>query len=123
MNKRAQKAALWSALVFPGAGHLFLKMYARGLVLFGSTVIAIVYIVHNLLSRGLVEQVNNLVYKALDGELSPDPDAIAKLLDLGPDPVTLDLASWLIVGCWIYGIVDSYRQGARMDRADIAQAK
>lgn len=123
MNKRAQKAALWSALVFPGAGHLFLKMYAHGLVLLGSTVIAIVYIVHNLLSRGLVEQVNNLVYKALDGELSPDPDAIAKLLDLGPDPVTLDVASWLIVGCWIYGIVDSYRQGARMDRAAIGQVK
>jgi hypothetical protein len=115
MKKRSEKAALWSALVFPGAGHLLLKMYARGALLLGTTIVALAYIVHSLFARGLVDQVNDLVDKSLSGESNLDLDAMMKLLDLGPDPISVELASWLIVACWIYGIFDSYRQGARQD--------
>ncbi len=116
MKKRSEKAALWSALAFPGAGHFLLKMYARGALLLGTTIVALAYIVHSLFARGLVDQVNSFVDKSLSGELTPDLGTAMKLIDIGPDPIGVELASWLIVGCWIYGIFDSYRQGARLDR-------
>jgi len=115
MKKRSEKAALWSALVFPGAGHMLLKMYARGALLLATTVVALGYIVHSLFARGLVDQVNDMVYKSLSGELTPDLGTTMKLIDIGPDPIGVELASWLIVACWLYGIFDSYRQGARQD--------
>ena len=115
--KKSVKAVLWSAFVFPGAGHFVVRFYARGITLLGATIAALYYIVHVTLASGLVDKANDLVYKMLSGEVPADSATAERLLDVGPDPIGVQIASWLILACWIAGIVDSYRIGLQLDRA------
>ena len=115
--KKSVKAALWSAFAFPGAGHIAVRSYMRGVALLGATVGSIYYLVNDILSRGLMDKVNDVANKMLSGEIPADPNALERSLDLGPDPIGVQIASWLILACWIAGIVDSYRIGAQQDRA------
>ena len=118
--KISVKAALWSAFAFPGAGHLMLRRYARGAALLGVTVAAIWYFLHAIMASGLIDKVNDLVYKMAAGEISSDPDVVdrmvARMLDAGPYQTGMDIASWLAFACWVAGIVDSYRIGLQQER-------
>ncbi len=115
--KKSVKAALWSAFAFPGAGHLAVRSYGRGLALLGATVAAIYYLIRYIESSGLIDKVNDVVYKMLSGEVPADSATAERLLDLGPDPIGVQIASWLILACWIAGIVDSCWIGLQQDRA------
>jgi len=108
---RPEKAVLWSALAFPGAGHFYLRCYGRGLALFGLAALGLVLVVHDLLARGLMDQVNSLVDRILSGQVDPETQSIEKLINLGPDTLISMIASWMIVICWVVGIFDSYRLG------------
>lgn len=118
--KISTKAVLWSALAFPGAGHFVLRRAARGTALLGVTLCAIWYVVHYVLASGLMDKVNDLTYKILSGEVSSDLSTAASLIDV-PDPIGVQIASWLVMACWVAGIVDSYRIGAQEDKRDQAK--
>lgn len=111
------KAPLYSALVFPGAGYFVLRLPMRGLVCAGITIASLAYVVHDIFARGLIDKTVALANRIVMGEVSADLVTLLSLLDFGPDPFGVELASWLLLGCWAYAIYDCWRLGERQDRA------
>jgi len=110
------KAALLSALVFPGAGHIYLKKYITGAILACTALAALYLIAADILERALA-----IVEKIERGEVSPDVAAIAELLSrqpMGNESPLLDAALPVLVICWVIGIADSYRRGRAQDKEE-----
>lgn len=105
------KAALWSGLVFPGAGHLFLKCYGRGIGLIAVSAICLFIIVSKATEQALA------VLEKIEAEGGMvDPNRIAELAfqasALAGTP-TLTIATMVLIVCWIVGVADAYRLGRR----------
>jgi TM2 domain-containing membrane protein YozV len=115
MNK-AIKAALLSALVFPGSGQFYLKRYGRGsllllLRLLGLTIIVV---------RATVVALDSL--KVMQGAgTAIDANAISRLAETTSGNIFTDNTTILLflVACWIFSVVDAYRIGKR----DLANAE
>jgi TM2 domain-containing membrane protein YozV len=100
----AVRAALLSAFVFPGAGHLYLRRPARACLFLLPTLVAAFWFVSELMARtsGLADQV-------LAGTLPLDPAAIAARLDAqGPASTASTACAVVLVVCWVASIVDSF---------------
>lgn len=113
MNK-SMKAPLLSALVFPGAGHFFLKKYFPGAVL-ACTALAGVY----FLIAKTVERVLQITKKLESGEVQLDVAAILELVSKEPGGTAsqhLNVATAVLISSWFIGIVDSYRVGRVQDK-------
>lgn len=113
--KRQSKALLLSALVFPGAGHLYLKHTLRGVTLMGLTTAGMAFILVRLMTRAMA-----LVEDMLRGGGPLDPQGIAGLLAnsaTGAEALLLNIATYGVAILWIIGMVDSYRLGKNSDTA------
>ena len=111
---RSVKASLLSALVFPGAGHLYLKKYAVGLILAVISMAALTYLANELLDTA--QQISAGI---LSGTIQPDMESITAqvtAVESRPGSETRSLASAALLVCWLFGLFDSYRKG--QDRAD-----
>lgn len=112
--KKSMKAALLSALVFPGVGHFFLKRPVGGLILTGGTCAAFYILMSRLVERALAvtEKIQNGEVVQLD---------FASLLQLmvsqapGTEAQVLNLASVVAVLLWLVAIVDAYLIGREQD--------
>jgi hypothetical protein len=103
------KAALLSALVFPGCGQLWLRRYRSGGALLAVTLLALVFVV-----RYAVQQATLIADKIIAGEIPLDAQVIAQRVSAivdNPDSSAVNAAAWVIVACWLIGIVDAYRAG------------
>ena len=112
------KAALLSALVFPGLGHLFLKKYVAGLLLGGTAFVSIYWLVSRVVERTL-----QISEKIQSGEVKLDAAAITELVSKqagGAEAQSLDMATAVIVIVWLIAIVDAYRQGRLQEKRDFA---
>lgn len=112
--KKSMKAALFSALVFPGAGHFLLKRRAIGWTLICITLLAIVLIIAQPMEAGMALMQKNMESGAMlfDPQIIEELDAVirAELLKWN--------AGWImLIACWLAGIVDSYRIGLMQDQA------
>jgi hypothetical protein len=108
MNKPV-KAALLSALVFPGAGHFFLKKYIPGGILAGTALVALYVLVSKAVARAV--QITDKIQR---GEVELDVAAITELVSNhppGPEGQILSIATTALLVSWLVGIVDSYRVG------------
>lgn len=108
---RSTKAALLSALVFPGLGHMVLKQYLRGAVLIVLAVIAISIVVNEAVKQALL-----VVDRISGGEIPADVGEITQMIadsTAGGQESILNIAMLVFVGCWIFGIVDSCRLGKK----------
>lgn len=105
----ALKAALLSALVFPGCGHLLLKSYLKAALL-AATAIACLY----LLLSNIVEVAEGISVKIQTGEIplevAPITEAISNQL-AGGSTQQINVSTFFLLFCWLVGIVDSYRVG------------
>ena len=102
-------ALLLSALVFPGAGHLYLKRRGRALLFIVPTLAALAYFLVDAVGRA-----GAMADQILSGSLGADPVAIAaKLEQAGPTPFLLDLAMYVMLACWIAAAVDAWLLGRR----------
>lgn len=112
--KKSTKAVLFSALVFPGAGHFVVKKTAIGLALTCIAVIALVMIIANPVQAGMA-----LLEKKMDGGvLIPDPQMITELVEVIRSELWRLNAAWIaLIASWVVGIVDSYRIGRMQDQA------
>ena len=114
--RKSIKAALFSGLIFPGVGHFSLKRYQRGMLFFVPALLSLL-----LLFRNALDQAYSIADQIQQGNVPLDPDVIANLISAPPpEPVMLMLkiATWMIVICWVGGIVDSYYLGNKIDMAD-----
>jgi hypothetical protein len=106
---RSMKAALLSAFVFPGLGHIYLKRRVRGLLLAGVALAALVLVISNALDTAL--QLSDAI---LSGELQPDSTSIAAALAAQPtdtDALLVNGAYAALIITWLLGILDAWRTG------------
>ena len=112
--KKSNKAALFSALVFPGAGHIFVKKYVSAAILGGASLAALYLIIANMLERA-----QQIADKIVRGEVSLDVAAITEMLSrqpVGNVSQLLDVAWAVLIISWLIGIADSYRVGRAQDK-------
>ncbi len=89
--KKSTKAALLSAFVFPGVGHIFLKKYISGVALVGVSVAALYYLIAKTVERAL--EITEAIQR---GEVQLDVTAIAELVSkqsIGTDAHLLNIAT------------------------------
>lgn len=106
---KSLRAALLSALLFPGSGHLWLRHFKTAAALIAISLIALV-VVFNFVAG----QVRAIVDRILAGDIPLDPIAITEQVTratTSSDIANVRIALWVLVICWVIGIVDSYRAG------------
>ncbi|MBN7795750.1 hypothetical protein [Parahaliea mediterranea] len=103
---RASKAALLSALVFPGAGQFYLRRYGRGVLLATGAAIALVVVVMRAL-----RVVQTLVERLQGGQLPPDMTSLTLqvMAEMQADGGGMRLASLVLLVLWVAGILDAHR--------------
>jgi hypothetical protein len=103
------KAMLISALVFPGGGHFYMKKHVVGALLAGTSLICLY-----LLVSTAVEAAEVVSQKLLSGEIPLDIALIRTEIveqSAASATTTTEAATWLLAGCWLVGIADSFRLG------------
>lgn len=107
---RPLTAALISALVFPGAGHLYLKRTGRALLFIVPTLVAVAAFVSQAM-----EQASALAGQILAGTLTADPVALAARLEQeGGTPLASAAATVMLV-CWLCAAADAYLLARRAE--------
>lgn len=108
---RTTTAVLLSALVLPGAGHLYLKHTRRGMALIAISLVCLWFIVD-----GVMRQVS-AVLGQLDAETSAlDAGRISELAaqaSNSPGNSAAAAAMFVLIVCWLIGIADAYRMGKK----------
>jgi hypothetical protein len=111
--KNSMKAALLSALVYPGIGQLFYQAYRRAvffMVMFSMT--AYFYI------EEVVSKYQPLIDKVKSGELALNGQALINEISKNPialDPKLVSLLTYILFSCWLVGVIDAYRIGIKKD--------
>ncbi len=104
----ALKSVLLSALVYPGAGHFFLKKYRACIVFVVVFSVPLFSVINDIVDRA--DQVVELIIK---GEVSPDIASISESLSsLSNDSnvQALNFQIYIMLIVWVIGIYDAYRQ-------------
>lgn len=110
--QHAVRAALISALVFPGAGHLYLRRPARACLFLVPALVAAVWFGNDLMTRATA-----LADQVLAGTLALDPAALAARLEAqGGGSHVATACEVVLVLCWAGSIVDSYLVARRLKR-------
>lgn len=111
------KAALLAALVFPGAGHFFLKRHLRGLVLTSATIASLYFLISGVVTKAL-----QITEKIQRSEVQLDIEAITELVSAQPtggEIQVITIASYVLMIVWLIGIVDSYRIGRTQNKEKV----
>ena len=103
---RAVNAALISALVFPGAGHLYLRRGARACLFLLPTLAAVAVFLNDAMA-----QASAIAAQIMAGTISADPLAIAARLEQNGGSTLASVALTVMVVCWIGATVDAYMLG------------
>jgi hypothetical protein len=115
------KAALLSALVFPGAGHLLLKKYVMAALLAAVTMVGAYLLISQAVFIALV-----IADKINRGEIALDPERIAAAIELyttAAQSQTADMAVYAVAAAWLVGVIDSFRQGRNARQEPAAKTK
>lgn len=115
--KKSVKAALISAFIFPGLGHIYLKKYLVGILLAGISFVSIYYIISNA-----VEIAMEISKKIESGAIPPDAAAISALVSQQANAANSQLANIatsVFFICWSIAIIDSYRIGVAQEKNNI----
>jgi len=101
------KAALLSALVFPGAGHLYLKRYKSALLLITASLTGLYFLISSAIQKSLqiVEQIQSGAIQLNDSTVS----ALLTQHTGSAEAQRLEFVTTVIMICWLAAIIDSYR--------------
>ncbi len=114
--KKSTKAALYSGLLFPGAGLYFLKHYVRGSVFFIPALVTIVYILNGVtqVMAQFSEQAKSDPTTLLNSQslFNDITTSLQTHMPLYNQAVTLFLLSWVI------STVSSYFAGRKQEMQD-----
>ena len=110
---RSLPAALLSALVFPGAGQIYLGHRRRGWAIALTVLGAVLFFLSQVAGPVLA-----LAQEVQDGKLALDPLLIAtRLHDQGQvDNPLLTLAAIVLIACWVGSTIDAFLLGRRAPR-------
>jgi len=112
--KPSAKAALLSGLVFPGAGHIYLKRYATGIVLVVIAVIATYSLIADAVHVAFA-----ISDKIANGDVPLDVNTITNMVEQQSQQVVTSstIATYTLGLSWLIGLVDSYRVGSMQERS------
>ena len=116
--KASIKAALLSALVFPGSGQMYLKRYVRGLIPM-VLVLAGLGVLIVQAAIGALQVLDKMQIQLQGGTV--DMNAVSNLAagsSTHGDPYS-SLISIGIAVCWIFSVIDAYRLGKEKDRRNV----
>jgi len=106
---RSTIALLLSALVFPGAGHLYLKRRGRALLFIVPTLVAAGWFIMDATRRA-----SDIVDQIMAGKMDADPFAMAARLEqAGPTSMLVEVAMYVMLACWIGAAVDAWLLGRK----------
>ena len=112
MNK-STKAALLSALVFPGMGHFYLNKPVVGAFILGISFIPL----YAVLTKAIT-QAQQIAEKIVSGDAQADMASIAEMLanqSTHADTQIMNMAVIVFIIIWLIAIADAYRHGRRQD--------
>ncbi len=112
--KKSIKAALLSGLVFPGTGLFSLDRYPRGLFFFIPSFLGLLYLI-----RYSLNQAYTIADQIALGTIPLDTAVITNLITAQPEGtefLKLQIATWIIIICWLFSIIDSFRLGKIADQ-------
>lgn len=112
--KKSTKAAILSALVFPGMGHFYLKKHIIGSFILGITFIPLYVVVTNA-----IEQAQAIVDKILSGEVQGDIASITDMVSKqssGIEAQSMDFAVIVLIVIWLIAVIDAHRRGRALDK-------
>jgi hypothetical protein len=112
--KASSKAALLSAFVFPGAGHLCLKVYGRGLIIMLISFAGLGYLIWAAASSAL-SHLDEVMVKMQGGAVNmQDISGIVGSNMSVTDPYQRAVF-YFMVCFWIFAIIDAYIIGKQRD--------
>lgn len=115
--KLAVKAALYSGLVFPGAGLLVLRQAARAAIFGVPALIALIYMMSEIYAIA-----QRLANQIVSGELPLRLDVIyAAIHNAIFEAKELEGPLWIFIAAWIISIFSSYAAGNLMDQKAAAE--
>ncbi|WP_426414688.1 DUF6677 family protein [Aestuariirhabdus sp. LZHN29] len=111
MRKPIQ-AALLSALVFPGAGHLLLKRYTHGSLLVAVAMLSLYF----LLSAS-IDMAQEIAVRIQRGDIALDGVSLREAVSSlsASNGQALDVPAMLYMVSWIMGVVSSYCAGREVE--------
>ncbi|HQL00081.1 MAG TPA: hypothetical protein PK090_04860 [Smithellaceae bacterium] len=112
---RAQKAALLSVVVFPGAGQFFLKKYIRGATLIIPFLIGCGVLGWIIVSKAL-DMIQTAPFQKGTVNAATVFDVTSKAVE-SLDLKFLGLILILLLLLWVLSALDAYRLGKAMDSA------
>jgi len=111
--KRSAKGALLSGLVFPGLGQIALKRYKRGIAILLVVIASMSAVIWISVKRALsILQEADLAGHTISANAISDAAAQATSPS---DSSLLMVILLLVLFCWIYGTIDAYIVGRRID--------
>ncbi|GGY86613.1 hypothetical protein GCM10011613_34710 [Cellvibrio zantedeschiae] len=121
--KKATKAALYSALVFPGVGLLWLKQYKRAAIFIAPTLVALWYLCSTLYNS-IAPVYARMLRDAEEGILIVDPSNLDALYlklyqeifqSIATHQDQLNIAKGILIAAWLCSIISSYFVGKKQD--------
>lgn len=109
--KKRFKAALLSALVYPGVGHFHLKKYKLSVTILAAFTLPLVMLFIEVATKA--EQIMSRVNR---GEIPLDIDNISNQLTnamIYNQNGGLNTYVWLLILIWLFAMLDAYRQENR----------
>ena len=114
--KRSYKAALFSALIFPGSGHFLLKQYTLGFLFAGTASGCLCVLVFRAVA--IAQTISN---QMLSGEIPLDIASISSEISIQSEAAgstTVTIATWALIFCWFASTADAFRLGRQRDQAE-----
>ncbi|HBB16300.1 MAG: hypothetical protein A3J94_00200 [Syntrophus sp. RIFOXYC2_FULL_54_9] len=108
--KVSYKAALLSAFVFPGVGHLYLKRYWRGLVILFFVIPGLGYMIWSATVSAL-NRLDDAMVKVQGGAANLKELSVIVGSNMSTTDPYLDAVFYIIVFLWIFSTIDAYRIG------------
>jgi TM2 domain-containing membrane protein YozV len=119
--KKEVKAALLSALVFPGSGQMYLRRYLRGLGMMIFVLAGLGFMIVTA-TRNALEGLE----KIQSGGGITDMNALANLAVASSAQRGASYDSLILIlmaCCWLFSVIDAYRVGKRTDLTDAGGEK
>ncbi|MFZ3182528.1 MAG: hypothetical protein WA173_00080 [Pseudomonas sp.] len=113
--KKSIKAALYSTLIFPGAGLWWLKRYWLAASFILPALAISVYVLRETLATAYL-----LSDQIVDGSLPLEIMALTRAVEQSVQQLTLHLSEsiWLFILCWALSVAVSYLAGDQLDKAN-----
>lgn len=112
--KKSSKAILLSALIFPGAGHFYLKKTAIGFVFLSLTLVCLYFIISTSVEIAL-----DIANQIQSGEVPPDVVNISTLISARSTNAEYDYLEYIwpmLIVIWLLAMIDTYRVGRLQNR-------